>query len=478
MLIKLKKIFGNGRINTMLKYSSIKYIALVIAFLKGIINAKVLGPELLGVLGNMLLVLSYLSYSNFGILYSMNREYVIYESTGKKKKARKVISTSFTALFILSVLLIIAGIIAKFIYKDDMGSYILLVFIIGILEQYRSYYINYYRLVNKVRKINFIELINNILSFILIIITIKYFKIYSVLIAMLIADFIVFIYGYKNSEKFKLSIDKRVLKDLIIVGVPLLIYNLGFYILTTVDRLMIIKFLGYTDLGYYTFSNQLVNGTMVFISSVLFLYYPKAIKNLYINENNDRRQIVKKIEQYTKYVEVLGVVLCLAGIVLIKPFTDLILPKYTVSINVYRILVFGGVFSEISYFANVFTVSNKKQIYSVYLQCVATIIAVILNYILIKLGMGIIGVSLATLITNIVYSILQHLIYLNILRLKMSFTRNILKVYLKFTLFTIVSISLSLTKINFIFYILILCILAFISYCKDLRKTIIHMNEM
>ncbi|RMC97661.1 polysaccharide biosynthesis protein [Clostridium autoethanogenum] len=476
--MKLKKIFSNGRINILLKYSSIKYIALIIAFLKGIVNAGALGPELLGVLGNLLLILSYLSYSNLGILYSMNREYVIYESTNEKDKASKVISTSFTALLVLSILLIAAGIIAKFIYKDNLGNYILLVFIIGILEQYRSFYINYYRLVNKVRKINFIELINNVLSFVLIIISIKYFKIYSVLIAMFIADIIVFIYGYKNSEKIKLSIDKKVLKDLIIVGVPLLIYNLGFYILTTVDRLMTINFLGYRDLGYYTFSNQLVNGTMVFISSVLFLYYPKVIKNLYINGNNDRRQILKRIEQYTRYVEVLGVVLCLVGIILIKPFTNIILPKYSVSIDIYRILVFGGVFSEISYFANVFTVSNKKQIYSVYLQCLATAAAVILNYIFIESGMGIIGVSLATLMTNILYSIMQHLIYLKILNLKISFIRNTLKVYLKFTSFTVICIALSFININFILYIVTLSAITFILYYRNLRNMIIDMGKL
>ncbi len=64
-----------------------------------------------------------------------------------------------------------------------------------------------------------------------------------------------------------------------------MIYNLGFYILTTVDRIMILKYLKYEELGYYTFSNQIVSATLVFITSILFLYYPKAIKILNINEN-------------------------------------------------------------------------------------------------------------------------------------------------------------------------------------------------
>ncbi len=63
-----------------------------------------MGPELLGVLGNLLLILNYLSYANLGILYSMNREYVLYKDKDEIK-ARQVVYTSFTSLFILSIFL-------------------------------------------------------------------------------------------------------------------------------------------------------------------------------------------------------------------------------------------------------------------------------------------------------------------------------------------------------------------------------------
>lgn len=104
MLTKFKNILKNNKFNVIFKYSFIKYIALVIGFLKEIVNARVLGPELLGVLGNLLLILNYLSYANLGILYSMNREYILYKDKDERK-ARQVIYTSFTSLFILSIFL-------------------------------------------------------------------------------------------------------------------------------------------------------------------------------------------------------------------------------------------------------------------------------------------------------------------------------------------------------------------------------------
>lgn len=475
--MKAFKRLINGKMGGIIKYSLIKYIALIIGFIKGIVNARILGPELLGVVGNLLLVLSYLGYSNLGILYSMNREYVIYEANNDVEESKKVIKTSFTSLLILSILLILVGLGAKFIYKGNLGNYILLVFVIGILEQYRVFYINYFRLTNNFRKINFIELINNMLSFVLIIISIKYFKIYSVLIAMLIADCMVFIYGYKNSENIRLSIDRKILKDLIIVGVPLLIYNLGFYILTTVDRVMTIKFLDYTNLGYFTFSNQIVGGTLVFITSVLFLYYPKAIKRLNIDNNNNINEILRRTELYTKYVECFGVILCSAGVILIKPFVNIVVPDYDVSINIYRMLVFGAIANQMAYFPNVFIVSNKKQIYLIYLQIITVILAVIFNFIFIKLGMGIIGVSLATLVINTIYSIMQHEIYLRILNIKESHIKNIFKVYSKFITYMLISMVLSLVNINFAFYSILIIMITLILYYNDLRRGIVDIKE-
>ena len=162
--MNINKFIKIEKINSIFKYSLIKYLALLIGFVKGIVNARVLGPELLGVLGNLLLVLSYLGYSNFGILFSMNREYVIHEANNEMVDAKKVINTSFTSISILSIFLLVIGISTKFIYKGELGNYIVLIFIIGILEQYRSFYTNYFRLVNDFEKINYIELINNILS--------------------------------------------------------------------------------------------------------------------------------------------------------------------------------------------------------------------------------------------------------------------------------------------------------------------------
>lgn len=470
--MKLKKINLNEKVSTIFKYSAIKYIALIIGFLKGIINARILGPELLGIIGNLLLVLSYLSYSNFGIITSMNREYILYKDKDEEK-ATKVLNTAFSFLIVLSALLIISGIIIKlFIYKNEFGTYLFLIFIIAIFEQFKGYFVNYYRLFDNYRNINYIELISNVLIFILICIFISNFKINAVLYSMLIADIVIFIYSILKANKINISIDKKILKDLFIVGIPLLIYNLGYYMLTTVDRVMIIKLLNYEDLGYYTFANQIVGATIVFLESILFLYYPKAIKNLNIEQGGDKKLIYVNSQRYTKYIETLGILLCSTGYVLMYPFVKLILSGYDSSINIYRILVLAMTAYEIVYFANVFIVSNKKQIYLIILHVIMIFSAIAFNYIFIKLGYGIIGIALAALITNFIYALLQYIIYLKLMKIDGWKIIEFIKIYHKFIIYSFVLLLITMLDINIWINSIVIISVTGGLYYKDIKSLI------
>ncbi len=346
------------------------------------------------------------------------------------------------------------------------------IFLIAIFQQFKMFFINYFRLVDNFTKINIIELINNAGTFLLIMLFIKDYKINAVLYSMIICGFITLIYGIINCEKLKININYNILKDLIYVGIPLLIYNLGFYILTTVDRIMILKYLNYEELGYYTFSNQIVSATLVFITSILFLYYPKAIKILNINENFNVKKVYNSIENYTKYVELLGVLLCIVGVIFIKPFVNIVVPNYEASINIYRVLVLGAIASQVSYFANVFIVSNKKQMYLIFLQFLTIILSIILNYIFLKLGFKVMGVSIATMITNIIYSAMQYLIFLKILNQRKGYFNIMLKTYYKFILFVIILLIISTLKINYYIYIMILLASVFMLYKKDINDVV------
>lgn len=462
--MKLKNLKGN-KLARIFQYSLIKYLALAFAFLKGLINAKFLGPELLGVLGNLTLILGYTSYANLGIIYSMNREYVL-EEEKSIDKGERVLNTTFTSLFIISIVFIILSILSILIYRNTFGIYLALIFIIAIFEQFKNYFTNYFRLIDNYNMINLVEVIYNIISFILTFILINDFKIYGVLISMLICGIIILILGIVKSRNIKLKIEKRILKSLISIGIPLLIYNLGFYILTTIDRWIIIKYFTDADLGYYTFANNMVSATLVFITSMLFLIYPKLIKNF--NEGKNRNILII-VNRYTRLLEIACAIFFTMGVVIFKPFIDIFLDKYVGSIEIYMILLLSVIVNTLSYFANCYIVSNRKQKYLVYLQVMSILVNLTCNIIFVKLGFGVKGVALGTLITNAIYSIMQYNIFIKLTKGKSNVAR-VIRLYRRILLYSILMSVMMMTGVSYIIYSISTILLTIVLYIGEIKN--------
>lgn len=458
----------NIRVKDTLVYTIIKYMALGMGFLRELINANGLGPELLGVLGNLLLVLSYTLYCNLGIVYSMTKECSIINDQEKEKRD-KIVSSTFTFVTLLSILFLIIS-IGCFVVPSEgnMNIYMGLIFIIAIFDQYRTFFTNYYRIEDDLKQINKMEVVYQFTSTIAIVLLLKY-KVFGVLLGFVIGGACTFAISIKKRDAFKLKIDGRVLKQLIKVGLPLLLYNLGYYIFSTVDRIMIIKYLQPVDLGYYTFASQIAKATLLFITSVMFIYYPKALNKLNLKNNSNKQEIKDYIISFDGYIEVLGALLILVGSIIITPFTHLIMKEYVASINIYRILVMSVIANQLAYFISVFILSNGKEMVLVKLQGITIAIAFLLNYVFLKLGFGIEGIALATLITNIIYSIIQHGIFSNMLFNEINF-KDIIKVYGRFMIFIFIMIFVGYAVTNFVAYIVINTMAYIILYFSQIKK--------
>lgn len=443
----------------------IKYIALAFGFLKGIMNAKFLGPDLLGLLGNLLLILSYCSYANLGIINSMNREYVLCKENNDKKSS-DILNTVFSSLVLLSILFLFMSIAAICIYRDIYGVYLALIFIIAIFEQFKNYYTNYFRLMDNYKMINFIEIVYSIIAFLFTIFFISTYKVFAVLISMIICGAFILFSCYINTKSIRFSIDTKILKVLISVGVPLLIYNLGFYILTTIDRLIIIKYYSQSDLGYYTFANSMVSATLVFITSMLFLLYPKVIKAF--NEEQSSN-ILERVKVYTRILEISSAIFFTIGILLFRPFILLFLGKYEQSIGIYMLLLMAVISNNLAYFSNCYIVSNKKQRYLIYLQGLAIIMNLTFNMIFMKMGLGVEGVALGTLLSNIIYSLVQYIIFikLNSNSLKIAY---VFKVYSRILCYSVFVVFMILLDMNYFVYSISAICITVILYIKEVPK--------
>lgn len=450
-------------------YTIVKYIALGLGFFRELVNAHTLGPDTLGILGNLILILSYFLYANLGVIYAMTKECSVF--IDDEKKVKKVIDATFSLLCVITLFFLCGGILNLIISGFSQFSiYIMFISVIAIFENFKLFFTNYFRIRNSLKEINNIEVIYNVVSTILTLALIPKMGIIGALIALLIANILSFFNCLVRAEKFEFIFEKAIIIKLIKIGIPLLIYNLGYYIFSTIDRLVIIKYLTNTDLGYYTFASQISKATLMFLNSVLFVYYPTALKRLYLDEKDKDKTKIKNImefiKQYNMKIEIIGVLLIVVGVILVIPFVHIFMEKYIPSINIYRILVLSVIANQMSYFISVFFLANNMQIKLVYLQIFTSVIALGLNILFIELGGGLYGIALATLICNFIYSILQLFILSKELRFG-NFLGTLINMYGRFLLFTtIIVVLITINSINFGIFVICIIVSTSILYLR------------
>lgn len=384
------------------KYSLVRYVALGLGFVKSFVNAWVLGPTEFGLLGLCLLALGFLAFSHLGILYSMNREYPLRELQGDTAGCKRILSTSLAFVAAVSSLLLLGSAIAVIVCPRSTSVYISLVLVVAVFDLFRSYFTNYFRLMHNFNALNRLELINHGVSIVVLLVVIGSLGVAGALLAQVAGGFACLCFCIINARGMRLGVHAGILTELFYTGLPLLVYNLGYFLMNSIDRAFIVTFYGKSELGYYTFATQVAAGTLVFLSSVLFLYYPNAIQKMHRETAGDRAALDFSL-RVTRYFESVAVALYVVGAIAIDLLTLLFLPDYQASVTVLRIFLLGAIASQCAYIWNVTIVSNHKQWMLVGIQVGVMCLAVLLNFLFAALSFGLIGVALASLLSMMAY---------------------------------------------------------------------------
>ena len=383
-----------------------KYISYFFTILSGLVIAKVLGPAAFGVFSALMLIVNYSQHSHLGLLYAMLKKVSLYIGKKEYNKARKIEDTTFSgAMIIILFISLVLIIVSFFITRLDNHTIngIRIVAAIIILQQIFFFYQNHLRIEKKFFMIGKTLLICSITYFISIIILIMKFRLEGVLFASLIAYCIALIYIFKKEEfKFRITVMPKKTVQLMRFGFPLLTIGIMYIILTSIDKLMIIKFMDKIQLGYYSIA-IMIAGVIFFIpQAVTYIMFSHFLERY--GEREDKLHIKNHLFQPTLIISyllpiVIGLVFITAPVAVYY-----ILPKYIVGITSVKILVCATFFMSVIVSAGNFLVTLNKEKKMISTQVISIMLAIILNYIFIINGYGIKGVAIATAISYFFYS--------------------------------------------------------------------------
>ena len=375
----------------------------LIGILSGLIKAKFLGPNLLGIWSGLRVILAYSDNFSLGLRHGMNLEVPL--SIGRKEfeEAERLKDNAFTGSMLACVLVTLGIIIAYVVFSAEKMELLIVLGLVVIAflcvsQELSKLYISLFRIDKNIFVLSKANAFFPVIELLLVIVLTFKLKLYGVYIAVTMVALMNALYLFKkNTYRFKFRISSACMKRMFKSGVPILGIGLIATSLLTVDRLMILKFLTTKDLGYYSLALFVANFMLQVPHALGFVVFPRLAEKVALNGRASALEnyVLKPAFVISYCMPILIALLYYSVPTLIVFF----LPKYVPSLDALRVMIVGMFFAAICGMQDTFlTVLKKfKKITIVKVFCLLT--SVLLNYSFIKAGMGIKGVALATVIT-------------------------------------------------------------------------------
>ncbi|MBM4159197.1 MAG: hypothetical protein FJ216_10535, partial [Ignavibacteria bacterium] len=367
-------------------------------------SARILGPTIFGMWQTVRLIPNYTGFLSIGTPFYFTREVPKLRGKGDYEKIESIRQTIFTYNYLLFIP-VLCGFVFYFIFFNPEVEFkyaLYATIIILFISTFTS--LNEFLLKGESR---FIEISK-----------IKYFNVPLLLINLGLLfwlGFIGFLIGqilvnlsnavyYFIIRKYplKFSFNFKIWKDAVRVGFPISAEVMIDMIFTTIDRLVIVAFLGFTQVGYYSLTSLMVVPITLFITSINSVLF---VETLNTSSRQDNKRLIER--NFTLPSNTLTYVLpyliavmnlLLPGIIL------LLLPKYSDGIIPAQIFIWGMYFYTMTgFFTNTLVSIDKQKILPVILAISSTI-NLVLCIVFVNSGFGIIGISIAAAVAYFCHS--------------------------------------------------------------------------
>ncbi len=426
-----------------------RYIVYFFQIIKGFLLAKILGPELFGLFGIFILIQQYLVYSNLGVQYALNIKLSVNDENQSlfSEKIKSIINSSFVLFIFTSISLIIISIIiiyykVDFNYSIPTSHFILGLLGITLLFHLQEIFLNIFRIQKKF----YIILATEILVSLSAIIVIPFFNGIELLYAVIISWFFALLISisiFKINYEYRLKWDTKMIKPLLLIGVPFLTYNFSFNLISMTSRSFVAYFYNIKEMGFFTFAVSLTTAVMLIFNSVTWIIYPRLISKLSDKSLsfNDQQNLLFGLTKKT--LAVLFVLVLFS--ILFLPVIFFILPDYSLSYNTIIILLINQIVINSSFALTSYLVGRDMFRLLITSSIIAFVICILISFIFTISSFDYSWIAFSNLVASMVF--INYVIYTTCKKQKLdykfllnSFNLPIQITLISFALFTLLDL--------------------------------------
>lgn len=395
------------------KYNIAQYSSQFIGFFTAIAMRSFLGPYLMGLWSMLRVVVDYATFANLGIEGAISYHIPFLKGKGDKKAQSEVTNSAFGFLFATSVFAAIVIIVGVFVLRNRYPLEVLtglsIVSLYLILQRISSYYLSILRANSRFSVVSLLVIFDAVVNLTLVLTLVRIFKIYGLYVTVILMALLNTLFMHVLARyRIELRFDIKKIYALMKLSLPLLALSVLTTILSSIDKIMIVKMLGVTFVGYYSIAGMAQNYLYGVANNFSIVAMPRLLEAY---GNSENIQHIKKFVTVSAYAVSYMLAPILGALYLIIPFfVALVLPKFVPGIIAAQVLLLDIFFRSCNPQASHFLVALGKQVRILPITAIAIGLNAGLTYIFVQSGLGIAGAALGVSISSL-FVALATLIY-------------------------------------------------------------------
>lgn len=382
----------------------------------GLVVARVLGPTDYGLWNALQLIAVYGAYASFGLHGAVNREVPIYRGRGDEEKIARMRNASLGATLGVAALLG-GGVLGYALWNGqrlDPNLLMGVLFMAGIvgLQQFSEFFDVLFRSANDFATVGRLRLYRTLTEMALAVALVSALSFVGRLLAAAVTWVVLIGYAMsRNPFPIRPSWDPGEVGRLIRLGLPLLAVDILYGIVTSVDRLMIARYLDRTALGYYSVGLMAISFLSVVPRVVWEILYPRFGERF--GESEDPAALERLVVVPLTGIAMVMALLLGVVVILLPLGVTIALPRYMPGVDAARLLVGGSFFlSLVAGPGNFIHTITPRQTPLLLIFGAGLGLAVAFNGLALSLGYGISGVAVGT---SVAYGVMATALLLYVL---------------------------------------------------------------
>lgn len=393
--------------------------------------AKILSPADYGIWMTLLMIGAFSPIICFGTVETLLKEYPFYIGKREIDKAEKLESGVIGSIVIASsVVFSLAIILPAIIPYRWIGVWVVHVRIMMAsagIALFSAFLYHRFAAHQNFKIVAFLDSFRSALIFLVLVTFSWFWGVIGTVVGFFLVESIVclvsFILNIRNCGRLRIYINISYLWYLIRIGLPISIVWWAYIIQVSVDRGMSMYLLGKEPTGFYSLGMSITSLFILFPQVIGRVLYPKV--NESIGRGAGKTEIDMIVMLPTRALSILTPIASMVLIFFLPLLYKNIFYKYYPGLLSAQILLMGISFICIIRGGINYLVSTNRQNKLLYYMVVSIAINISLNYILVKSGLNIFGISVSTVISGVV---LCTLIWINVFN---SYIYNSKKIWLE-----------------------------------------------